>query len=135
VNGIKVRRWQYEENPDLLRYPVAPEERGKTAEELIKNIIRLVESLVLQYPRKYWPTIIKEMEKLPLDTFLKDNPYGIKLSVGAVEMIKVLLDVQGLAELSFMDILRVLQNFLNPDITYSFIEGGWINYPVRFIAG
>jgi monoamine oxidase len=135
VNGIKVRRWQYEENPDLLRYPVAPEERGKTAEELIKNIIRLVESLVLQYPRKYWPTIIKEMEKLPLDTFLKDNPYGIKLSVGAVEMIKVLLDVQGLAELSFMDILRVLQNFLNPDITYSFIEGGMDQLPRSLYRG
>jgi monoamine oxidase len=124
VNGVKVRRWQYEENPDLLRYPVAPQERGKTAEDLLRNVIQLVQNLFLQHPQESWPTITKEMEKLSFDMFLKDNPYGITLSVGAVDMIRVLLDVQGLSGQSFLDVLRILMNFLNPDIRYYYIEGG-----------
>jgi monoamine oxidase len=123
VNGVKVRRRQYQENPDLLGYPVAPHERGKTAEDLLRNVIRLVQNLYLKNP-KFWPTIAKEMEKRSFDTFLKDNPYGITLSVGAIEMIRVLLDVQGLSEQSFLDIIRILINFLNPDIRYYSIKGG-----------
>lgn len=34
VNGVKTRRWIYQQNPDILRFPLAPHERGKTADEL-----------------------------------------------------------------------------------------------------
>ncbi|SEN42697.1 flavin monoamine oxidase family protein [Lihuaxuella thermophila] len=124
VNGVKVRRREYEQNPDVLRYPVAPRERGKTAEALFRQIIQQVQTLFRRTPRKNWPAITREMERLPLDTFLKDNPYGINLSVGAVEMIKVLLDVQGIKELSFLDVVRLMINFLNPDIRYYSMKGG-----------
>lgn len=30
VNGVKARRWMYEKKPSILRFPVAPKERGKT---------------------------------------------------------------------------------------------------------
>ncbi|SFJ67597.1 flavin monoamine oxidase family protein [Thermoflavimicrobium dichotomicum] len=132
VNGVKVRRRQYQENPDLLSYPVAPQERGKTAEYLLKEIIQKVQSLFRQYPQTYWATITKEMEKLPFDIFLKENPYGITLSTGAVEMIRVLLDVQGIKDLSFLDVVRLLMNFLNPDIRYYAIEGGNDRLPHMF---
>jgi monoamine oxidase len=134
VNGVKVRRRQYQKNPDLLGYPVAPQERGKTAEDLIKEIIQNVQSLYGQYPHKYRATITKEMEKLPLDTFLKENPFGITLSTGAVEMIKVLLDVQGIKELSFLDVLRLLMNYINPDIRFYAIEGGMTAFLICFIV-
>lgn len=33
ANGVKTRLHIFEENPGILRYPVAPNEQGKTAEE------------------------------------------------------------------------------------------------------
>ncbi|WP_124726724.1 flavin monoamine oxidase family protein [Staphylospora marina] len=129
VNGVKVRRKDYEGNPDILRYPVAPNERGKTAEELVRNIIRQVNDLYHRTRPELRPELTRRLESLPFDSFLKDNPYGIELSTGAVDMVRVLLDVQGLAELSFLDNIRILSQFLDPTISYDFIEGGMDRLP------
>jgi monoamine oxidase len=106
---------------------VAPGEKGKTAEELARDVLQAIQSSYRRYPREYGAVLTKEMEKLPFDIFLKENSYGITLSTG--DMIRVLLDVQGLSELSFLDIVRILVDFLNPDIRYSYIEGGMDRLP------
>jgi hypothetical protein len=59
---------------------------------------------------------------------------GITLSTGAVEMIKVLLDVQSIKELSFLDVLRLLMNYINPDIRFYAIEGGMTAFLICFIV-
>jgi monoamine oxidase len=47
-------------------------------------------------------------------------------------MIKVLLDVQSIKELSFLDVLRLLMNYINPDIRFYAIEGGNDRLPHMF---
>lgn len=132
VNGVQIRRRQYQENPDLLGIPVAPKERGKTAEQLVRGILRSVESVLRRSPQKDGRNITKQMGMFPFDTFLKINPYGITLSSEAVEMIRIILDVQGLSEHSFLDVIRILNDFLDPRIRYLHIEGGMDRLPYMF---
>ncbi|WP_240620270.1 flavin monoamine oxidase family protein, partial [Peribacillus acanthi] len=39
ANGIKTRQYQYEKDPDLLNFPVKPDEKGKTAEHLLLSVV------------------------------------------------------------------------------------------------
>jgi monoamine oxidase len=61
VNGVNVRRWEYERNPDQLHYPVAPQERGKTAEALFETVAVGIRRLFQRYRRRYWRSILEEM--------------------------------------------------------------------------
>jgi monoamine oxidase len=124
VRGIKTRLWMYEQNPDILGYPVYPHERGKTAAELLKLAIKPVTEFIEQDPRKGWLWAIQELDKYSMDTYLRYNPYGVTLSPGAIEKIKVLLTLEGLMELSFLEMLRELLVLFTPDITFYEITGG-----------
>jgi monoamine oxidase len=124
VNGVNVRRWEYERNPDQLHYPVAPQERGKTAEALFETVAVGIRRLFQRYRRRYWRSILEEMTNYSLDTFLKYNPFGIRLSEGAVEMIRVLMTAQGVSGLSFLELYRILRVYLDPNMRFYEIEGG-----------
>jgi monoamine oxidase len=133
VNGIKTRKKNYQQNPDILQYPVASHEKGKTAEELFLLAIKPVVNFINHDPRRNWSVVIKELDKYSLEGFLRDNPVGVSLSPGAVEMIKVLLDYEGFPELSLLDILRDAFIFLNPNIRYYEIAGGNDQLPFAFL--
>ena len=125
VNGVKTRRSIYEQNPDILNFPVAPWEKGKTAAELLLLVMQPVIDFINQDPAKNWPVVIKEYDKYSLDFVLRFNPNGVRLSPGAVEMIKVMESVEGLPELSFLEILREFIIFLQPNLIYYEILGGF----------
>lgn len=59
-----------------------------------------------------------------MDLYLRYNPFGVTLSTGAIEMIKVLLTLEGLIELSFLEQLRELLILFTPDIKFYEISGG-----------
>ena len=120
VKGVKARLKEYEQNPQILRFPVCPHEKGKTAKELIQSAIKPVTDFINQNPRKNWPWVIRELDKYSMDTYLRYNPFGVTLSPGAIEMIKVILTLEGLIELSFLELFR---EQLIPDIFYE-ITGG-----------
>jgi len=133
VNGIKTRQYLYKQNPDILGYPVAPHEKGKTAEELIQSVIKPVIDFINLNPSENWSWVIKEYDKYSMDGFLRYNPNGVKLSPGAIEMIKVLLSIEGLPELAFLDLLREFMILLNPNTRYYEITGGNDQLPKAFL--
>lgn len=55
---------------------------------------------------------------------MKYNPFGIRLSEGAVEMIRVLMTAQGVSGLSFLELYRILRVYLDPNMRFYEIEGG-----------
>lgn len=133
VNGRITRQYLYKQNPDVLGYPVAAHEKGKTVEELIKIVLKPVIDFINLNPVENWKWIIKEYDKFSMDSFLRYNPNGEGLSPGAIEMIKVLLSIEGLSELALLDLLREIMIFINPDISYFEITGGADQLPNSFL--
>jgi monoamine oxidase len=132
VKGIRARLKEYKQNPDILRFPVYPHEKGKTASELLQAAIKPVTSFIEQNPKRNWPWAIQELDKYSLDTYLRYNPFGVTLSPGAIEMIKVLLTLEGLMELSFLELVRELLILFTPGIKFYEITGGNDQLPKAF---
>ncbi|MFC0558965.1 flavin monoamine oxidase family protein [Halalkalibacter alkalisediminis] len=132
VKGIKARFRVYEQNPDMLRFPVYPHEKGKTATELLQLAIKPVTDLIEENPRRNWPWVIQELDKYSMDSYLRYNRFGVRLSPGAIEMIKVILTLEGLTELSFLELLRELLVLFTPDIRFYEITGGNDQLPKAF---
>lgn len=132
VNGIKTRRWMYQQNSDLLRFPLAPREKGKTADELAKLAIQPLIDFIQQDPDKHWPIVIKRYDNYSMDTFMRNNPVGPSLSPGAINMIKVMSGFEGFPELSFIEILRDFMLF-NPATRFYEISGGFDKLPHAFL--
>jgi monoamine oxidase len=133
VRGIKTRLKIYKNNPDILGFPVAPHERGKTATQLLQHAIKPVTDFINKNPRRNWPLAIKELDKYSMDAYLRYNPFGTKLSTGAIDMIKVILSLEGLLELSFLELLRELMILFTPNIRFYEITGGNDQLPKEFI--
>ncbi|MDR7071091.1 flavin monoamine oxidase family protein [Fictibacillus barbaricus] len=134
VNGIMTENRTYEKNPDILGFPVTVSEKGKTAEQLMKYAVQPLIDFIEQDPDKNWPAIIKRFQSYSLDNFLRNNPFGRSLSSGAIDMIKVLLSLEGLPELSFLDVFRdILIIFINPKLKYLEIVGGNDQLPKAFL--
>lgn len=132
VKGIKTRAKVYEQNPDIFGFPVLPHERGKTAMELLQSSIKPITDFIEENPRRNWPWVIQELDKYSMDSYLRYNPFGVRLSPGAIEMIKVILTLEGLTELSFLELLRELLVLFTPDIRFYEITGGNDRLPRAF---
>ncbi|HZG60215.1 MAG TPA: flavin monoamine oxidase family protein [Anoxybacillus sp.] len=134
VRGIKTRLKIYEQNPDILDFPVAPHERGKTATELLQAAIKPVTDFINQNPRKNWPLVVKELDKYSMQAYLKYNPFGVPLSQGAIDVLKVILTLEGFPELSFLELLRELTILFAPNIRFYEITGGNDQLPKAFTS-
>lgn len=133
INGIRTTQAIYEKNPDILGFPVAPSERGKTAEQLLQYAIKPVVDFINKNPKKNWDIIIKQFDRYSMEYYLKYNPYGKTLSVGAIDMIKVVLGLEGFPELSFTSILREVMILFTPNLKFYEIVGGNDQLPRSFI--
>lgn len=133
TRGIKTRLQVYEQHPDILGYPVLPHERGKTATELLQLAIAPLISFLEQDPERHWLWAIQELDSYSLENYLRYNPFGVRLSPGAIEKIKVILTMEGLMELSFLDILRELLILFLPNERFYEIRGGNDQLPKAFI--
>lgn len=131
IKGKKVYRKTYERNPDILNFPVYPHERGKTAADLLQLAIKPITDIINQNPSN-WSWVIREFDKYSMDNYLRYNPFGHSLSPGAIEMIKVMLTLEGLMELSFLEQLRELLVLFTPDIKFYEINGGNDKLPNAF---
>jgi monoamine oxidase len=113
VNGIKTRLTIFERNPSILNFPIAPNERGKSAEDLWKLAIQPIIDFINQNPTRNWHLVEKEFEDYSLGSFLKSYhyQYGTTFSAGAVDMIGVLLDLEAFMGMSFVEALREEMSF------------------------
>ncbi|MCF6136605.1 flavin monoamine oxidase family protein [Pseudalkalibacillus berkeleyi] len=133
VNDRKARFHQYNQNPDFLGYPVLAHEKGKTAATLIQVAIQPIVDFVNKNPLRNWPIVIREFEKYSLSTFLRHNPLGHSLSPGAIEKVYVFSGVEGLPELSLLEIIREFIILLNNNIKFYEIIGGNDQLPQAFV--
>ncbi len=67
-----------------------------------------------------------------MDAYLRYNPFGVRLSAGAIDMIKVLLSLEGLVELSFLELLRELMILFTPNIRFYEKFNAFINHAFNF---
>jgi monoamine oxidase len=128
TNGIKTRLHTFESNPSILNYPVAPNENGKTAEELMYSAIQPILEFIKLDPDRHWPIVERRYKMYSLGTFL--NSY---FSAGAVDMIGVLLDMEAYMGMSLVEVLREAILFLSPTHYYE-ITGGMDQLPKAFLA-
>jgi len=132
VNGVRSERAAYERNPDLLRFPVARGEQGKTAQQLADYALEPILTMLRQDPLHNWPQIIRAFDKYSMDAYLRYNPFGRSLSLGAIDKVKVLLATEGFPELSFLEILREWLIF-RPETRFYEITGGNDRLPRAFL--
>nr|XP_006119788.1 L-amino-acid oxidase-like [Pelodiscus sinensis] len=92
VNNVRARHIDVEKNPDILNYPVRPEEKGKSAIELYNQTLDRVTTDCKVLKEKYDSFSTKEY-------LIKEG----NLSRGAVNMIGDLMDLDGGFHLSFLD--------------------------------
>lgn len=134
VNGRKTTLRQYEKNPSVLRYPVAMNEEGKTSEELLLLAVQPILDFIKRNPDKNWEIVEKDFGKYSTAQFLKYHPYQYNtyFSPVTIEMIGVLLDLEGFLERSFVETLRFLY-ILQEERGFCEITGGNDQLPKAFL--
>ncbi|HEY9864751.1 MAG TPA: FAD-dependent oxidoreductase [Candidatus Obscuribacterales bacterium] len=132
VNGIKIRNREYKANPDILKYPVSENERGKTADQLFNLAVHPIIDFIQHNPERGWPLLLAKYDQCSVLEYLKENPYH-GLSDGAIEMIGVLLDEEEIMMTSFIESIRD-QTDINPSNEYWEIIGGNDLLPKAFLS-
>ncbi|WJE17068.1 flavin monoamine oxidase family protein [Halobacillus sp. ACCC02827] len=133
VNGKKVYKRAYEENPDILDYPVNEEEKGKTAQELFVEAVGTFFSIYENSTEEEQEKLRKQFSSYSMGEYLRENPLGPSLSSDAVRKIKVLLGIEGFPEFAFLDILTdITYPIFNEGTTFVEIEGGNDRLPYSF---
>jgi monoamine oxidase len=127
ANGIKTRLNVFESNPSILKFPVAPHERGKSSEDLLLSAIQPIINFINQDPVKNWPLIEKQYRNVAFNSFL--NAY---FSIGANDMIGVLLDLEAFMGMTFVEVLRELILLTSTKNFYE-ITGGMDRLPLAFL--
>jgi monoamine oxidase len=106
TNGVRTTAKEAERNPNILRFPVAAKEKGKSADELFLAASRKILDFVKRNPKRNWPIVVKRFDHYSLDTFLRHNPVGPKLSHQAIDMIQIMQDTEGISQLSYIQTLQ-----------------------------
>ncbi|NXA15920.1 OXLA oxidase, partial [Sapayoa aenigma] len=124
VNGTRARAWEVDRNPDILKYPVRPSERGKSAGQLYREALdKAFKKFQTTDCRKY----------LAQHDSFSTKEYLIKvggLSRGAVDMIGDLLNEDSGFYLSFLASLWDFDIFSSE--SFDEITGGFDQLPKAF---
>ncbi|MCU4987926.1 flavin monoamine oxidase family protein [Bacillus cereus] len=134
VNGRKTTLQQYEKDPSILRYPVEMNEVGKTSEELLLLAVQPIINFIKKNPEKNWDVVVKDFGRHSTGQFLKYHPYQYNtyFSPVTIEMIGVLLDLEGFLERSFVETLRFLY-IMQEESGFCEIVGGNDRLPKSFL--
>ncbi|MBI5032810.1 MAG: FAD-dependent oxidoreductase [Chloroflexi bacterium] len=127
LGGKKVRKAAGDAFPDSLGFELAPNECGKTIEQLWAAAIMPIVRKIEQEGQAAWAEIIQMYDRLSLREFLEEN----KWSEGAIEMFGLLADQEALMNSSFLELLREeVGNYYTNMVE---IEGGTDLLPRAFL--
>lgn len=125
VNNVLTTREYYEQNPDVLEFPVQESEKGKTATELFLAAVKPFIDLYKKSTPEEQEKLKEKYDSYSMADFLKNNPLGPSLSLNAIRMISVLLGIEGFRELSFVGILTdIIFPIFNEETEFYEIMGG-----------
>ncbi|TLS36891.1 flavin monoamine oxidase family protein [Pseudalkalibacillus caeni] len=134
VNNVITSRAYYEENPDVLAFPVAEWEKGKTATELFLSAVKPFIDKYQNSTDEQKEAMKKEYARYSMGEFLRFNPIGRPLSLNAIRKINVLLGIEGFPEFSFVDILTdIIYPIFNEETKFFEIVGGNDRLPLSFL--
>ncbi|MFA1819318.1 flavin monoamine oxidase family protein [Virgibacillus oceani] len=135
INNTLIRNSHYEQNPDILGFPLEPSERGKTAIELLLGAVQPFMDLYVHSTLEEKQQLKKKYSLYSTTEFLRNNPVGPSLSAGAVNKLSVHLGVEGLAEYAFTDFFTNLIMPISLNL-YEFhhIPGGNDQLPSSFLS-
>ncbi|OLS35355.1 amine oxidase [Alkalihalophilus pseudofirmus] len=133
VNGQLVRRYQYEEDPAILKFPLLEDEKGKTAEQLLQEAVSSFVDLYRKSNEQQRELLRRNFDQYSMTTFLRNNPIGRTLSTHAIHKIQTLLGIEGFPSLSFLDtLLNIVNTIFMEDVSFYEIEGGNDRLPYSF---
>uniref|UniRef100_A0A8C8RQY9 Amine oxidase n=1 Tax=Pelusios castaneus TaxID=367368 RepID=A0A8C8RQY9_9SAUR len=127
VNGVRTTAGHVKQNPDILNYPVARWERGKSASELYAGKLQEVILEIQRHP-KDCEELLKHYDSYTTKEFLIKEGH---LSRGAVQMIGDLLNEDSGFYMSFLNSLTEFDIFSNED-SFDEITGGFDKLPDAF---
>ncbi|MGH0427834.1 flavin monoamine oxidase family protein [Bacillus hominis] len=127
TNNIRTRLNVFENDPSVLGFPVLEKERGKTAEELMLEILEPILNYIKKDPNKNWIIVEKKYKAYSLGSFLTEY-----YSDGAIDMIGVLLDMEAYMGMSLIEVLREMIFFTSTTKYYE-ITGGMDALPNSFL--
>lgn len=134
INGKKVTREAYEQNPELLHYPLPAGEREKTAKDLFLSAVQPFLDLYEKSTDEEKKQLSKQFSNYSMGEYLRNNPFGPSLSNNAVRMVKVVLGIEGFPEFSFLDILTdIIFPIFKGDTKFFEIQGGNDRLPRAFL--
>ncbi|EEK79343.1 Amine oxidase, flavin-containing [Bacillus cereus R309803] len=127
ANHIRTRLSTFEKNPSILKYPVLENEKEKTAEELMLEVLEPILNFIKKDPNKNWIIVEKKYKTYSLGSFLTEY-----YSDGAIDMIGVLLDMEAYMGMSLIEVLREMIFFTSTTKYYE-ITGGMDALPKAFL--
>ncbi|WP_173918636.1 flavin monoamine oxidase family protein [Halobacillus sp. Marseille-Q1614] len=134
VNNVLTTRKEYEENPDILNFPVDEDEKGKTALELLIEATQPFLDLYEKSSPEEREQLEDEYGKYSIGDFLHYNPLGKPLSLSAIRSIGVMLGLEGFPNFSFVDILTdIIYPIFSKTVKFLEIEGGNDYLPRAFL--
>lgn len=125
TNNVRTKVLHYNQDPQVLKYPVAPEEKGKTADELLMSVLQPIIDFLKLNPDQNWHIVEEQYKDYSLGYMLNQH-----LSPGAVDMIGVLLDLEVFMGMSLVDVIRI---FYTVPTKYFSIDGGMDRLPASFL--
>ncbi|MCA0987168.1 flavin monoamine oxidase family protein [Guptibacillus algicola] len=135
VNNVLTTRKDYEENPDILGFPVDEDEKGKTATELFLEATKPFIDLYENSSDEEKEALVKEYGDYSMGEFLSENPLGRPLSLNAIRSIAVMLGIEGFPNFSFTDILTdIIYPIFGEEIEFYEIKGGNDRLPYSFLS-
>lgn len=125
VNGVKKRNYEVKNNPDILGYNVAESEKGKSAEQLLKQALIKIKNEIQE---KGCNKTLQKYDKYSVQEYLKEVG---NLSDGAIRMIGDLLNEQSLMYTALTEMLYD-QSDVNNTVTYYEMTNGTDSLPNAF---
>lgn len=134
VNGITTTRAAYEQNPEVLGYPLPPHETGKTATELFLYAVQPFLDLFHRSTPEQRKALKIKYDRFSMDNFLRHNPFDRSLSPNATRIVKILLGIEGFPEFSFINILTdIVNTVFDKETNFYEITGGNDQLPASFL--
>ncbi|MCP3027768.1 flavin monoamine oxidase family protein [Halobacillus sp. A5] len=134
ANNVLTTRKEYEENPDILNFPVNEDEKGKTALELLLEATQPFLDLYEESSPEEQERLEEEYANYSMGDFLQFNPLGKPLSLTAIRSIGVMLGIEGFPNFSFVDILTdIIYPIFSKTVEFFEIEGGNDYLPYSFL--
>ncbi|WP_226659066.1 flavin monoamine oxidase family protein [Pseudalkalibacillus hwajinpoensis] len=134
INNVLTTKGEYERNPDILRFPVEENEKGRTATELFLEATQPFIDLYQSSSEEEQEKLVEKYGEYSMGEFLQYNPLGKPLSLNAIRSIGVMLGIEGFPEFAFTDILTdIIYPIFSKEVKFYQIDGGNDRLPYSFV--